>query len=102
MAARLSKLTQTLLRCLTTLLRRTTSTSITASRQYCPKPTRTPFNLRLPPSAIPSLWTKIMPTSFIRIQGAKRSEEHTSEFQSRGQLVCRLLLEKKKEKQLNA
>src|SRR5437870_8884232 len=27
---------------------------------------------------------------------AKRSEEHTSELQSRGQLVCRLLLEKKK------
>src|SRR6266508_5359141 len=27
-----------------------------------------------------------------------RSEEHTSELQSRGQLVCRLLLEKKKNK----
>src|SRR5690606_40252367 len=27
---------------------------------------------------------------------AKRSEEHTSEFQSRENLVCRLLLEKKK------
>src|SRR5690625_5740312 len=26
----------------------------------------------------------------------QRSEEHTSELQSRGQLVCRLLLEKKK------
>src|SRR5206468_8371456 len=29
---------------------------------------------------------------------AKRSEEHTSELQSRSDLVCRLLLEKKKEK----
>src|SRR5438105_12551833 len=29
---------------------------------------------------------------------AKRSEEHTSELQSRVDLVCRLLLEKKKEK----
>src|SRR5215510_9825068 len=29
--------------------------------------------------------------------GASRSEEHTSELQSRGHLVCRLLLEKKKE-----
>src|SRR5437660_6751969 len=29
----------------------------------------------------------------------KRSEEHTSELQSRGHLVCRLLLEKKKKKQ---
>src|SRR5437870_10882240 len=28
-----------------------------------------------------------------------RSEEHTSELQSRGHLVCRLLLEKKKETQ---
>src|SRR5690625_6188221 len=28
--------------------------------------------------------------------GAPRSEEHTSELQSRGHLVCRLLLEKKK------
>src|SRR5690625_2957127 len=28
--------------------------------------------------------------------GIHRSEEHTSELQSRGQLVCRLLLEKKK------
>src|SRR5690625_6159995 len=29
----------------------------------------------------------------------ERSEEHTSELQSRGHLVCRLLLEKKKQKQ---
>src|SRR5207253_10310861 len=28
--------------------------------------------------------------------GCRRSEEHTSELQSRGHLVCRLLLEKKK------
>src|SRR6266498_6162860 len=30
-----------------------------------------------------------------------RSEEHTSELQSRPHLVCRLLLEKKKKKKLN-
>src|SRR5207253_10601553 len=30
------------------------------------------------------------------IHAAPRSEEHTSELQSRGHLVCRLLLEKKK------
>ena len=30
------------------------------------------------------------------IAGASRSEEHTSELQSRTNLVCRLLLEKKK------
>src|SRR5947209_12836663 len=32
---------------------------------------------------------------------AARSEEHTSELQSRQYLVCRLLLEKKKKKQSN-
>src|SRR5690554_7551885 len=31
-----------------------------------------------------------------RIAAARRSEEHTSELQSRPHLVCRLLLEKKK------
>src|SRR5690349_23384504 len=31
--------------------------------------------------------------------GTTRSEEHTSELQSRRDLVCRLLLEKKKKKQ---
>src|SRR5439155_23281219 len=34
--------------------------------------------------------------------GVERSEEHTSELQSRGHLVCRLLLEKKKTKVRNA
>src|SRR5690625_7264936 len=31
----------------------------------------------------------------ISVVASERSEEHTSELQSRGQLVCRLLLEKK-------
>src|SRR5206468_12989443 len=34
-------------------------------------------------------------------RGAVRSEEHTSELQSRSDLVCRLLLEKKKQKRHN-
>src|SRR2546422_2032628 len=34
-------------------------------------------------------------------QGAVRSEEHTSELQSRLHLVCRLLLEKKKKENPN-
>src|SRR5690625_6653235 len=45
----------------------------------------------------------ITDTNYQEILGApmpgrwvKRSEEHTSELQSRGHLVCRLLLEKKK------
>src|SRR5690625_3103947 len=39
-------------------------------------------------------WYRV-PSSFAAIPSS-RSEEHTSELQSRGQLVCRLLLEKKK------
>src|SRR3712207_6954091 len=34
-------------------------------------------------------------------EGAPRSEEHTSELQSRQYLVCRLLLEKKKQSRIN-
>src|SRR5690606_41787318 len=34
------------------------------------------------------------------VRGARRSEEHTSELQSRENLVCRLLLEKKKKNSL--
>src|SRR5690625_7112658 len=37
-------------------------------------------------------------TSVTHFEKNERSEEHTSELQSRGHLVCRLLLEKKKKK----
>src|SRR2546428_3361831 len=36
------------------------------------------------------------PVLWLRNIGVNRSEEHTSELQSRSDLVCRLLLEKKK------
>src|SRR5206468_12745508 len=36
----------------------------------------------------------------VRVMGVQRSEEHTSELQSRSDLVCRLLLEKKKNKNI--
>src|SRR3712207_8971171 len=36
------------------------------------------------------------------LRGLRRSEEHTSELQSRQYLVCRLLLEKKKNKILSS
>src|SRR2546422_1572099 len=38
----------------------------------------------------------------IRLDEQQRSEEHTSELQSRLHLVCRLLLEKKKKQPTNA
>src|SRR5687768_18259729 len=36
-----------------------------------------------------------------KVRSSYRSEEHTSELQSRLHLVCRLLLEKKKKKKIN-
>src|SRR2546430_5040668 len=36
-----------------------------------------------------------------KTEGLLRSEEHTSELQSQSNLVCRLLLEKKKKKNIN-
>src|SRR5690606_41820133 len=46
--------------------------------------------LRVSRSLIPNVWKVLV--------ASKRSEEHTSELQSRENLVCRLLLEKKKKK----
>src|SRR3712207_8922813 len=48
----------------------------------------TPTRPRSPPSAVPLRGSASAPRA--------RSEEHTSELQSRQYLVCRLLLEKKK------
>src|SRR5690606_4829092 len=42
---------------------------------------------------------KVYSTKWRAVEAAKRSEEHTSELQSRENLVCRLLLEKKKTNQ---
>src|SRR5206468_12244732 len=41
---------------------------------------------------------RVFPTSWLNAAPNWRSEEHTSELQSRSDLVCRLLLEKKKKK----
>src|SRR5690349_23518981 len=52
---------------------------------------RDPFGARLRKLATLPAGTELKP-----IAGSVRSEEHTSELQSRRDLVCRLLLEKKK------
>src|SRR3712207_7101136 len=58
---------------------------------------------RRPPAASPR-WTPRLPPE-LGVEGLpqrlaeERSEEHTSELQSRQYLVCRLLLEKKKQHQ---
>src|SRR5438093_3629149 len=44
------------------------------------------------------LWDEGIPVQRTQIQRVDRSEEHTSELQSLTNLVCRLLLEKKKKK----
>src|SRR5258707_6690546 len=52
------------------------------------------------PISAPDLVTKEFSDMFCALNGATsapRSEEHTSELQSRQYLVCRLLLEKKKQ-----
>src|SRR3712207_6553448 len=50
------------------------------------------------PSAV-ALGTLGLPARGLADEALERSEEHTSELQSRQYLVCRLLLEKKKKKQ---
>src|SRR5438874_8512280 len=47
----------------------------------------------------PHLVVEWVPHEIVFIARGARSEEHTSELQSRRDLVCRLLLEKKKKKQ---
>src|SRR3712207_8595242 len=59
----------------TTLFRSSGMSSVASIRRNC-----SPSGVTLP----------------VRLDSASRSEEHTSELQSRQYLVCRLLLEKKK------
>src|SRR5699024_12093728 len=49
-----------------------------------------------PPTPVPSTVLRSMPCLSANLRTSGRSEEHTSELQSRFDLVCRLLLEKKK------
>src|SRR5690625_4501637 len=53
-------------------------------------------SFRVPTDAAIKYWLKRFDKYEVKHTG--RSEEHTSELQSRGHLVCRLLLEKKKKK----
>src|SRR5215469_18078766 len=60
-----------------------------------PRSTLFPYTtlFRSPPGCVPDSAGSAAPTGDCR-----RSEEHTSELQSRRDLVCRLLLEKKKKR----
>src|SRR5260221_9883723 len=62
-----------------------------ASKGFCPSPSGRERRARPACSSLPT--TRLKPRCR---QGRARSEEHTSELQSHSDLVCRLLLEKKK------
>src|SRR3989442_8085437 len=64
------------------------------------QPSRQPVMQKLFDSEWNSTATSMAPGTS-KIDGATRSEEHTSELQSRPHLVCRLLLEKKKKHHKN-
>src|SRR5258707_11942913 len=76
----------------TTLFR---SQSVAAANARCRKPVRA-ANLRTTPRS-----SDTHPGLHQSARARYRSEEHTSELQSRQYLVCRLLLEKKKKKNKN-
>src|SRR5690606_40979875 len=76
---------------------RTRTTPRTRSAQKLPSsPVRERANPRT--SATATAMPTAAETKFCTARPAVRSEEHTSELQSRENLVCRLLLEKKKSK----
>src|SRR5688572_33449293 len=62
---------------------------------------RSPFpavsGLYASPTVVNNVETLTAVPDIIKMGGEARSEEHTSELQSQSNLVCRLLLEKKKE-----
>src|SRR5438067_7271856 len=60
-------------------------------------PYTTLFRSRL---GVPAGVPPVPPVTPVEIDTSFRSEEHTSELQSRFDLVCRLLLEKKKTREL--
>src|SRR4051794_41496946 len=58
------------------------------------------FSGRSQPGLRPATQAKLRDKSLARSDKEVRSEEHTSELQSPVHLVCRLLLEKKKQKKI--
>src|SRR5690606_41891554 len=88
---------------------KTTSLPYTTLFRSLQRPSTSPLSNRVSPKSAPS-GTVTPHRASVRIApatpsdplatGVPRSEEHTSELQSRENLVCRLLLEKKKTPQL--
>src|SRR3712207_7283229 len=74
-----------------TTLFRSAAGLLQARRLAATKPRTLPTT---PPTCAPS--AGLVPVAMAMSKPTRRSEEHTSELQSRQYLVCRLLLEKKK------
>src|SRR2546422_3482661 len=75
----------------TTLFRSLAHGRLACHRSSLPTGSSYPFRLRRILRRAWNTWARAL-------SGEQRSEEHTSELQSRLHLVCRLLLEKKKKK----
>src|SRR2546430_2617485 len=77
------------------------SCTVTENVQAVPLLVPVPLNVALLPVMVNvanvALWT-FAPVAWLTYWRLPRSEEHTSELQSQSNLVCRLLLEKKKKK----
>src|SRR5688572_31406261 len=76
---------------------------ISVARRLCAKTMTCSFRLRNSDATrrVSARYDRRIPSSWLTTGGftnRKRSEEHTSELQSQSNLVCRLLLEKKKKK----
>src|SRR5438874_4068361 len=82
----------------------TSTSEVYGTAQYVPIDEKHPLSPQSPYSAT-KIGADAIALSFFHafalpVVEAERSEEHTSELQSRRDLVCRLLLEKKKDKNL--
>src|SRR3712207_7297022 len=69
-------------------------------RDGLPEPPDNAWSMATPEERIEAVWT--LTELCLAWNKTSRSEEHTSELQSRQYLVCRLLLEKKKRSQTNS
>src|SRR5690625_5340866 len=67
--------------------------------EYQASPRETMWSICTSSLRFPSIVVPVYGSCRIPSVASQRSEEHTSELQSRGHLVCRLLLEKKKKEQ---
>src|SRR5207253_3952297 len=72
------------------------SPSPTRTKARCASGARSPEAPTDPCEGMRGTTPPLMSSASVSIRISRRSEEHTSELQSRGHLVCRLLLEKKK------